>query len=315
MAWGRFFLRRLLLTGITLLVVSLAIFTITEIIPADIAQVILGQEATPEAISALRQQMGLDRPAHVRYLQWIWNALHGDLGQSLYYGQDIGPLLMSRLKNSLFLASFAFLIGVPLAVLLGVISGLKSGKALDHLITVGSLTALSLPEFVTGLVLIFVFGVWLRWLPASSVIDPDANLLKSIRHLILPVITLSLAMMAHISRMTRGGLIEVMDSEYVRTARLKGLPYWTVVTKHALRNSLLPTITVIAMYLGWLIGGLVLVESVFAYPGIGRLLLLSIENRDVPLLQSTVLLIAAIRIAANFAADVSYAYLNPKIRY
>ncbi len=315
MSWSRFVLRRFLLIGITLLIVSLTIFIITEIVPGDIAQVILGQQATKESLSALRRQMGLDRPAHIRYLEWVWGALHGDLGDSLFYGQPIGPLLVSRLRNSLFLAAFAFIVGVPISLFMGIIAGLAPRKLPDHIVTVVSLTALSIPEFASGTALMFIFGVWLQWLPASSIIEPDTNLFGAIRHLILPVITLSLAMMAHISRMTRSGLIDVMNTEYIRTARLKGLPYPIVVLKHALRNAILPTITVIAMYIGWLVGGLILVETVFAYPGIGRLLILSIDYRDIPLLQSTALLIASIRVGANFTADMLYAYLNPRIRY
>jgi peptide/nickel transport system permease protein len=315
MSWSRFVVRRFFLTGITLLIVSVTIFTITEIIPGDIAQVILGQEATSESLAALRRQMGLDRPPHVRYLTWVWHAVQGDLGNSLYYGQPIGPLLASRLRNSLFLAAFAFIVGVPLALLLGIVAGLTPRRLPDHVITVASLSALSVPEFATGLALIFVFGVWLRWVPASSIIDPEADLFAAMGHLVLPVITLSLAMMAHISRMTRAGLIEVMNTEYIRTARLKGLTGPDIIVKHALRNALLPTITVVAMYVGWLVGGLILVETVFAYPGIGRLLILAIEYRDVPLLQSTGLLIATIRVGSNFTADVLYAFLNPRIRY
>jgi peptide/nickel transport system permease protein len=315
MSWGRFVLRRFVLTGITLLIVSLTIFVITEIIPGDIAQVILGQEATEESLTALRHRMGLDRPAHIRYLTWVWHAAQGDLGESLYYGQPIGPLLAARLRNSVFLAVFAFVIGVPLALLLGTVAGLTPRRLPDHVITVASLSALSVPEFASGLALIFVFGVWLKWAPASSIIEPDANLFGALGHLVLPVITLSLAMMAHIARMTRAGLIEVMNTEYIRTARLKGLSWPQVVFKHGLRNALLPTVTVVAMYVGWLVGGLILVETVFAYPGIGRLLILSIEYRDVPMLQSTGLLIASIRVGSNFAADVLYAYLNPRIRY
>lgn len=315
MSWTRFVIRRFFLTFITLFIVSLVIFGITAIIPGDIVQIILGQEATPENVAALRVQMGLDRPPAVRYLEWIGNAVRGDLGKSLYYDRPIAPLLWTRLLSSLRLAGLAFAVGIPLALLLGIIAGLMPRRLPDHIISIGTLTALSVPEFVSGIALIYIFSVSLGWLPPSSVTPSNASLLDTAKALILPIATLTLVMLAHISRMTRTGLMETMETPYVRTAFLKGLPYRTVVLKHALRNSLLPTITVIAGYLTWLVGGLIIVETLFGYPGIGRLLILAIENRDVPLLQSVALTVASVRILANFGADVLYAYLNPRIRY
>jgi len=315
MSWSRFILRRFLLTGITLFIVSLTIFAITQIIPGDTAQFVLGKQATPEALVAMRERMGLDRPAYIRYADWLWDAMHGDLGDSLYYDRPIAPLLGSRLLNSMRLAAMAFAAGVPLSMLLGIIAGLTPRQLPDNLISVATLTAVSLPEYVSGVGLMFIFGVWLGWLPSSSVIDPGANPFHVMKHLVLPVATLTLQMLAHISRMTRAGMIEVMQTAYVRTAYLKGLPSHVVILKHALRNALLPSITVIAVYVGWLMGGLIIVEEVFAYPGIGRLLILAIDYRDLPLLQSTALVIAAISIATNLVADVAYAYLNPRIRY
>lgn len=315
MGWGRFVLRRLALMVITLFIVSITVFAITEVIPGDIAQIMLGQEATPENVAALRARLGLDRPALERYIEWITGTLRGDLGLSLYYDRPIGPLLFSRLANSLYLAALAFAVGIPLALLLGIIAGLRSGRLPDYAISVGTLFALSIPEFVSGVVLIYLFAVTLGWLPPSAEVRPGASPLDALKALILPIVTLILVMLAHISRTTRNGLIGTMQTAYVRTAFLKGLPYSTVILKHALRNSLLPTITVVAGYVTWLVGGLIIVETLFGYPGIGRLLILAIENRDVPLLQAVVLTIAFIRVGTNFAADILYAFLNPRIRY
>lgn len=312
---ARFLLRRLLFMAVALVIVSLVIFAITEILPGDVATMILGQQATPEDLATLRARLGLNRPAHVRYLDWVGDTLRGDWGQSLRLGVPVGPLLSQRLRNSLALAVLAFITGVPTAVLLGVVAGLGRDRWPDSLISVGTLVAVSLPEFVTGVFLIIIFASWLGWLPPSSLIEPEANLLESLRHLILPAMTLMLVIWAHITRMTRSSLAEVMESNYIRTAILKGLPMRVVVFGHALRNALLPTISVIAINVGWLMGGLIVVESVFAYPGLGQLLLLAISNHDVPLLQAVTLVIAAIYSLSNLAADLLYRYSNPRIRY
>jgi peptide/nickel transport system permease protein len=299
----------------TLIMVSLAIFAVTEILPGDVATMILGQQATPEDLATLRARLGLNRPAHVRYLEWVGGLLHGDWGRSLRLGVPVGPLLLQRLRNSLTLAVLAFAVGVPTSVLLGVVAGLARDRWPDSVVSIGTLVAVSLPEFVTGVFLMIIFASWLGWLPPSSLIDPEANPLESLRHLILPAATLMLVMTAHIARMTRSSMAEVMESNYIRTAILKGLPMRAVVFEHALRNALLPTISIIAINVGWLMGGLIIVESVFAYPGMGQLLLFAIGNHDVPLLQAVTLLIAAIYSLSNLAADLLYRYSNPRIRY
>jgi peptide/nickel transport system permease protein len=276
---------------------------------------ILGQQATPEDLVTLRSRLGLDRPAHVRYLEWVGGILRGDLGESLRVGLPVGPMLAQRLRNSLVLAVLAFIVGVPISILLGVAAGLTRDRWPDSLISVSTLVAVSLPEFVTAVFLIIIFASWLGWLPPTSLIDPEASPLESLRHLILPAATLTLVMMAHIARMTRSSMAEVMESNYIRTATLKGLPRRAVVFDHALRNALLPTISIIAINVGWLMGGLIVVESVFAYPGLGQLLLFAIGNHDVPLLQAVVLVIAAIYAFSNLAADLLYRYSNPRIRY
>lgn len=300
---------------VTLMAVSVTVFAVATILPGDVASAVLGPEATPEALAAMRAKLGLDRPAYVQYLEWVGGVLHGDWGESLRLRMPVGPLLMQRFRNSLVLAGLAFIFVVPTAIFLGVIAGVTHGRWSDQVISVSTLVGRSLPEFVTGGLLIVIFASWLRWLPASSLIDSEASPFESFQHLILPLLTLMAMMVAHIARMMRSSMIEVMDSDYVRTAILKGLPMHSVILQHALRNALLPTITVIALNLGWLMGGLIIVESVFAYPGVGRLLVFAVGSRDIPLLQATVLLVAAVYTLSNMLADVLYVSLNPRIQY
>ena len=309
-----YILRRILFLILTLFIVSILIFAIIEFLPGDAASVILGQNATPEDLAILRAKLGLDRAAPLRYLDWVANLLRGDWGESLRLKADVGPILLERLRNSSILALFTFVLSVPSGILLGTLAGLVKNRLPDQIITVGTLLAVSLPEFVTGTFLIIIFASWLQWLPPSSLIDPDANLLQSFKYLILPSVTMMFVMWAHIARMTRSSMIEVMESNYIRTAILKGLSRNKVVFGHALKNALLPTISVVAMNIGWLFGGLIVVESVFAYPGLGQLLLFAIRNQDVPLLQAVTLLIAAIYMTSNLVADLLYRFFNPKIR-
>lgn len=310
-----FLLRRLAMMGFTLFAISIAIFAITQLLPGDVATSILGNQATPEDLATLREQLGLNRPAPVRYVEWLSGISHGDWGTSLALGAPVAPLLAERLGRSLVLAAFAFALAVPLAIGLGVVAGIFRDRLPDYLVSVSTLVAVSLPEFVTGSVLIVVFASWLHLLPPSSLIAPGASPFESLRSLVLPSVTLTLVMLAHTARMTRASMIEVLGSNYIRTAILKGLPWHEVIVRHALRNALLPTITVVAMNVGWLIGGLVVVESVFSYPGLGRLLIDAIQSRDVPLLQAIALLVAASYALANLIADILYAQLNPRIRY
>jgi peptide/nickel transport system permease protein len=315
MAWTGFILRRLAFMVLVVFLVSAVVFIMMEVVPGDVARMILGQFATEEAVAAVRAQLGLDRPAWQRYLDWAGGVLRGDLGDSLYFSVPNGPLLARRLGNSLILAGAAAVVAIPISVALGVVAGLQRGRLPDHAIAVGSLAAVSIPEFVTGMGLVIVFAVWLKWLPPTSLVLDDRSPLASLRTLVLPVLTLTLMMIAYISRMTRSSMIAVMNTEYIRAAILKGLRWPTVVLKHALRNALLPTITVIAVYLGWLVGGLIEVETVFGYPGIGTLTLAAIKNRDVPLLEATVLVVVVVRLLTSLLADLLYAALNPRVRY
>jgi peptide/nickel transport system permease protein len=327
MAWGlahisirqtemvRFFLRRIAALVLMLFVISLVVFAVTSILPGDAASVILGKQATPEALTALRARLGLDQPAVPRYLTWLGGALRGDWGESIQMSIPVLPLLIQRLRNSAVLGIGAILFGVPLGIALGTVAALKRNQLLDRLITISTIFLVSFPGFVTATWLIIIFAAWLRWLPASSLMDPDVDILSSFRALVLPTLTLVFGMTAHIARMTRSNLLETLGSDYIRTAVAKGLSSRAVILRHALRNALLPTISVIALQVGWILSGVVLVETVFSYPGLGRLMAQAITARDIPLLQAAVVLTAAIYALANLGADVLYFILNPRIRY
>lgn len=296
------------------MVVSLAIFIITEILPGDVATMMLRQGATEQNLRKVREDLRLDRPAHVRYLDWIGGVVRGDLGESYVQKRPIIDVIPRRLGHSIVLAVFAFMISVPTAVAVGVWAGVRSDSLGDRLASVTSLVAISLPEFVTGVLLIVIFSSTLDILPSSSIVLPGTNPLSRPEILVLPTLTLTGILFAYIMRMTRANVIEVLQSNYVRTAILKGLPMRRIIFRHVLPNAMLPTISIIAMNFGWMLGGLIIVENVFAYPGIGQQLLTSITTRDVPLLQALSLIIAATYTVSNLIADVSYSILNPRIR-
>jgi len=310
-------LRRLGLLAVTLLAISLLISGILQLLPGDAAEQILGAwaERSGQTLSAMRVRLGLDRPWHERYLSWLGGAVRGDLGQSLALNQPIAPLLFERLGYSLRLALPALAIAGAASVLLGVIAATRPNGWVDHAITTLTLTGVSFPAFVTGSLLILLFAGRLRWFPAASALVQGEGLLFWARMLALPVATLTLESLAHATRTTRSSMIEVLKSPYVRTAILKGVPRRVVLFKHALRNALLPTVTVLAFNFGWMLGGIVVVEQVFSYPGLGSLVLFAIEQRDLPLLQASMFFVAAGYCAANLVADVVYALLNPRIRY
>ncbi|MFN8488915.1 MAG: ABC transporter permease [Caldilineaceae bacterium] len=312
---AQFFLRRLAFVLFILFFISLLVFAVTEILPGDAAQMILGQKATPQTLAALRTRLGLDQPAPVRYLTWIGGVLRGDWGESLIMKMPIGPLLAQRLSNSAVLALLAWVLSTVLGIWLGVLAGLYRDRWPDRLISLFVLFFVSFPPFVIAIFLIIVFTLWLRWLPASSMISANANLLMSLRFLILPTITLTLGALAEVARLVRANLIEVLESDYIRTAKSKGLSDQLIVLRHALRNALLPAISVLALNIGYLMSGSVLVENLFAYPGLGRLLLQAISQRDLPLLQAATLVAALIFVLANLMADMVYFWVNPRIRY
>lgn len=309
----RFLLRRIGFLGLTILLTSVLVFVVTQFLPGDVARIILGREASDAALEALRRDLGLDRPLPVQYLSWLGGFLVGDWGQSFSTDQAIRPLVLGRLGNSLQLAGLTLLIAVPTAIFLGVIAALREGRWLDNAISVASLSVVGLPEFVTGIILIQVFAFGLGWLPASSSVAPNAGFLEVLPQLVLPALTATLVLLAYIARLTRASMVEELRKPYVRTAMLKGFPRHRVVFGHVLGNALLPTITVIAISFGWLISGLIVVENVYNYPGLGRLLTFAIDRRDLPLLQAITLVAVVAFALANLVADVLYAVVNPKI--
>jgi peptide/nickel transport system permease protein len=310
-----FVLRRLAFVVLTVLLSSMLVFAATHVLPGDVATMVLGREASEQAKNNLRKELGLDKPLLEQYGAWLSDMVHGDWGTSISTGQDVRTVTRERLRNSAMLAFVAFLMYVPLGIFLGVVAAWRRNSAADHVLSAGSLAFIGLPEFVTAILLIAVFSRWLGWLPSSSAIPPGTSFFAALPSLILPAMTVSLASLAYVLRMTRAGTIEVLQTDYVRTARLKGLPVLTVAFRHVLRNSLLPTITVVAAGVGWLIGGLIVTESVFGYPGLGRLVLFAVQRRDIPLIQATTMVIVIIFALANLVADIVYALFNPRIRY
>jgi peptide/nickel transport system permease protein len=311
----RFIIRRFAFVLLILLISSMLIFAATQILPGDVAKMILGRFATAEALANLREQLGLDRPMAIQYLSWLGNFVRGDWGISLSTDNPVMHLVISRLLNSAQLALVAFVMYVPLGIILGLVAALRRNSMTDQAISIGSLSFIGLPEFVTGVILISIFAIKLKWLPASSAISPEASFIEALPRLILPAITISLVSLAYITRMTRSSTVEVLLTDYVRTAYLKGLRPFQVLFGHVLRNALLPTVTVIAMGIGWLIGGLIVTESLFSYPGLGRLLLFAIQRQDIPLIQAITMLLVVVFSFSNLLADIIYAYLNPRIRY
>lgn len=310
----RYILRRFGFLVLTLILTSLIIFVVTQLLPGDVARIILGREASEAALESLRQDLGLDRPLPVQYITWLGNFLTGDWGTSYSTGLPIRPLVMERFGNSMMLAFLTLVIAVPLSVGLGVIAGLRENKMADNVISVGSLSVVGLPEFITGLILIQVFAFRLRILPANSSIRPGTGFLEALPQLILPALTASLVLLAYVTRLTRAGVVEELKQDYVRTAALKGVPRRQVIRRHVLRNALMPTITVVAISFGWLISGLIVIENVFNYPGLGRMITFAIDRRDLPLLQAISLVTVLGFALANLVADLMYAYLNPRIR-
>ncbi|HEX3256560.1 MAG TPA: ABC transporter permease [Gaiellaceae bacterium] len=312
---GRFLLTRLGLAVITLFLLSVFVFLGANLLPGNVARRKLGNLADQSAVDQLNHQLGTDKPILVQYWNWITGLLHGDLGTSLSYQLPVSQLIGPALTNSVKLAAFAFVMVVPLAIVGGVVAALKRDRLTDRIITVGGLSLAVVPEFVTGIMLILVFGLWLGLFPVSANAPDGSDILTQLKYLFLPALTLVIVLFGYISRITRAGTIEALDADYTRTAMLKGLPRRTVVRRHVLRNSLLPTIAVIATQTGYLIGGLVVIETLFNYPGMGRLIFTAANDKDFPLLAASVLIVGIVFLVATLLADIAYSLLNPRIRY
>ncbi len=310
----KFLLRRIGLALITLFVLSILIFVGTQLLPGNVASRVLGPFATDAAVEALNERLGTDRPIVIQYADWVSSAMTGDLGESISLSRPVTELLGRALRNSAKLAAVAFVIVVPLSILGGIAAALRRGKLTDRIISVGGLSATVIPEFVSGIVLILVFAIWLDWLPGTATAPMGAGFITQLRHLLLPAIPLVLVLFGYIARITRAGVIEALESDYVRTATLKGLPRRKIIRREVLRNALLPTIAVVASQIGYLIGGLVVVEVLFNYQGIGRLLFDAAQQADFPLLAGGVLVVGVAFQVSMLLADIAYSLLNPRIR-
>jgi peptide/nickel transport system permease protein len=309
----RFIVKRLALAVLTLLLVSVVVFAVSDVLPGNVARSILGRGATPDQVAALQHTLGLDRPLPARYWRLVSGYLRGDWGRSPVLQTAVRPLVVNRALNSLILGAFAFVLVVPLSIAAGVVASLYHGRWPDRLISIAGLSFIALPEFVTGVILLIVFAVDLRAFPSTSQV-PTANPADWFRQLLLPSIPLVFVLFGYISRMARAGTIDALRANWARTAVLKGLPPGRVIVRHVLRNSLLPTISVVSVQVGYLVGGLVVVETLFNYPGIGLLAYNSVQANDVTVLEAIVLFTAGVYMIANLLADVLFALLDPRVR-
>jgi peptide/nickel transport system permease protein len=309
-----YILRRIGLALVTLWLLSVIVFFAGQVLPGDPGRAILGPLAAQSAVHALDLQLGVGRPLLSQYWSWVSGLVHGNMGISYQLRTPVAPQIGSALVNSVKLAALAFVIVVPLSITGGVVAALRYGRATDRAISVSGLSAATVPEFVSGIVLIVIFAVELKWLPVQASAGAGASALSQLDHLILPAIPLVLVLFGYIARMARAGTIEALDSDYARTATLKGLKRSVVIRRHILRNSLLPTITVIATQTGYLVGGLVVVEHLFNYQGIGNLIWTAANGKDFPMLEAGVLTIGVVYMVATLAADMLYTMLNPRLR-
>ncbi|MFK7893259.1 MAG: ABC transporter permease [Granulosicoccus sp.] len=308
-------LKRLGLGLLTLFIISILIFGAVELLPGDIAQAVLGQGATEDNLAALRQELGLNRPAPVRYFEWLSGAVTGDFGVSLASGDSVTSAIGPRFRNTLFLALYAAVIAVPIAIFLGIVVALFRNSLFDRVANVLTLTSISSPEFFLGYILILYFSVHTGMFPAIAKVSPEMSFPERLERTFLPALTMVLVVVAHMMRMTRATIINLLASPYIEMARLKGAPAWKVIVRHALPNSWAPIINVVALNLAYLVTGVVLVEVVFVYPGIGQLLVDSVTKRDFPVVQACCLIFAATFILLNLAADVGAILTNPRLRH
>ena len=307
-------LKRLSLGLLTLLIVSVLIFVGTEILPGDVATAVLGQAATPEAVDAIRRSLGLNDPAIIRYGRWLLNFVQGDFGVSLANGRPVAADLTHRLGNTMFLAAAAAVVAVPLAVIMGIAAVIHEDRFFDRASNMIGLAAISLPEFFVGYVLIVVFAVRLEWFPSLAAPSPGMDFGQRLLTIVLPAATLVLAVLAHMMRMTRASILNVLQRPYIEMATLKGIPRWRIVVQHALPNAMGPIINVIALNLAHLIVGVVVVEVIFVYPGMGQLMVDAVSRRDVPVVQACGLVFAGAYVLLNMLADILAMSFDPRLR-
>jgi peptide/nickel transport system permease protein len=307
-------LRRLFLGLVTVWIVSMIIFAGVEILPGDSCTAFLEREAQGKLLENCREAQGLNRSAAERYFDWATSAARGDLGISANGEKSIAELVGDRLGNSLLLAACSLALGVPLAIFLGVVTGLWRDRPVDLAVSTLAIFAMTIPEFVSATVLILIFSVWLGWLPGIVLTSASAPASEFFPEIILPVLVLTMVMTAHILRMVRSSVIEVMAGDYIQMATLKGVPYWRIVFRHALPNALLPAINVVALTIAWLLGGVVVIEVVFNYPGLGRMMIDAISDRDLPVVQAIALIVATVYVCVNLSADILTLFANPRLR-
>ncbi|KRB25917.1 MULTISPECIES: ABC transporter permease [Mesorhizobium] len=307
--------QRIALGILLLLAISVLIFAGTQILPGDVAQAILGQSATPESLANLREQLGLNDPAYVRYFHWLGGVLTGDLGTAMSSGQDIATSIKGRLWNTLFLAFWAAVVAVPLAIILGLIAVRFRNGWVDKLISGLALASTSFPEFFIGYLLVYFFAVKWQIFPAISTVYDGMPFGERMQAIALPATALTLVVLAHMMRMTRAAILNVMQSAYVETAELKGLSAFAVIRKHAFPNAIAPIINVVMLNLAYLIVGVVVVEVIFVYPGMGQYLVDHVTKRDVPVVQAVGLIFAAVYISLNIIADIAAIVANPRLRH
>ena len=312
----RFLLQRIGLSIITLFLLSVIVFAAAQLLPGDVGRNILGPFADQHSVDALNHQLGVDRPVLTQYVTWIGHFFRGDMGESYeYQGTTVASLLGPSLLNSLKLAAVAFVLCVPLSVVGGVVAALKQGRLSDRAITITGLSLTAVPDFVSAIVLIIVFGVALKWLPVTATAPEGAGFFTEVEYLLLPAMALTMVLFGYIARIARAGTIESLDADYTRTAYLKGLTTPTVIRRHVLRNSLLPTIAVVATQVGYLIGGLVVIEKIFNYNGIGQRIYEAAQYKDLAMLESGVLVVGIVYLVATLLADIVYTFVNPRIRH
>jgi peptide/nickel transport system permease protein len=311
----RFILNRLASMVMTMLVISILVFFIAEVVPVDPARNALGRYATEEAVQDLRDKMGLDRPAVVRYLDWMSGILRGDFGMSIHSQRPVGQLIGVRLIRSLTLAALGFVFMMPTGLLLGSIAGINEGKPIDRILSIMGSIFVSIPTYASGIFLIVIFALWLGWFPGVSLPDPENNLGEKIIKLALPILTLALDEVGYLTRMMRVSTAEVMDSDYVRTAVLKGVPKNKVIRRHTFRNAMIAPFTAIMLHVNWLIGGVVVVEVLFNYPGLGSLILDAAQRNDTILLIGGTLVLTFVAVASQAVADIGVHFINPRLRF
>ena len=311
----RMVLQRLGIGIATLFVVSVIVFLITSILPGDVASIILGQSATPETLAALRAELGMDQPGYVRYFSWLGNMVSGDLGISKAGGATISSLIDSRIWNTLMMAGLVSLISIPISITLGLWAAMHPGTKLDRIVTFGTLSTISVPEFFIATIMVLIFAVKLKWLPATLYLTGNESWIELLKAMAMPLITLVIVVSAQMIRMTRAGILNVMSSPYIEMAILKGVPRKRIILRHALYNAIGPIVNVIALNLAYLVSGVVIVETIFSYPGLAKLMIDGVQTRDLPLVQACAMIFCAVYVVLILLADIASILSNPRLRH